>query len=60
MHLSDSLRAERSGDQSPVGAKFSAPVQTGSGAQSSSSTMDDGIFFGKNSCRGMALTTNPI
>ena len=28
---SDSLRAWRSGDRIPVGAKFSAPVQTGSG-----------------------------
>ena len=28
---SDSLRAGRSGDLIPVGARFSAPVQTGSG-----------------------------
>ena len=32
---SDSLRAGRSGDRIPVGARFSAPVQTGPGATQS-------------------------
>jgi hypothetical protein len=36
------LRAERSEDRIPVGAKFSAPVQTGPGAQSASYTMNIG------------------
>ena len=33
---SDSLQAGRSGDQIPVGAKFSAPIQTGPGARPAS------------------------
>ena len=45
MHLSNSLRAERSGDQIPVGAIFSAPVQAGSGAHPACSTMDNRILF---------------
>ena len=35
----DSLRAGRSGDRIPVGARFSAPVQTGIGAHPASCTM---------------------
>jgi hypothetical protein len=35
----DSLRAGRSGDRIPVGARFSAPVQTGRGANPASYTM---------------------
>jgi hypothetical protein len=35
---SDSLRAGRSGDRIPVGARFSAPVQTGPGAYPASYT----------------------
>jgi len=45
MHLSNSVLAESSGDQIPVGAKFSAPVQAGSGAYPASSTMDNRILF---------------
>jgi hypothetical protein len=40
------LRAGRSGDQIPVGAKFSAPVQTGPGAYPASCTMGTGSFPG--------------
>jgi hypothetical protein len=36
---SDSLRAGRSGDRIPVGARFSAPVQTSPGAHPASCTM---------------------
>jgi hypothetical protein len=39
---SDSLRAGRSGDRIPWGARFSAPVQTGPGANAPSYTMGTG------------------
>jgi len=42
----DWLRAGRSGDLIPVGARFSAPVQTGRGAHPASSTMGPGSFPG--------------
>jgi hypothetical protein len=44
--VSDSLRAGRSGDRIPVGARFSAHVQTGPGAQPASYTMGTGSFPG--------------
>ena len=40
------LRAGWSGDRLPVGARFSAPVQTGPGAHPASSTMGTGSFPG--------------
>jgi hypothetical protein len=43
---SDSLRAGRSGDQTPVAARFSAPVQTGPGAHAASYTTGIGFFPG--------------
>ena len=43
---SDWLQAGRSGDQIPVGARFSAPVQTGPGAHLASCTMSTGFFPG--------------
>jgi hypothetical protein len=43
---SDSLRAGRSGDRIPVGARFYAPVQTGPGAHPTSYTMRTGSFPG--------------
>ena len=43
---SDSLRAGRSGDRIPVGARFSAPVQTGPGAHPASCKMGTGSFPG--------------
>jgi hypothetical protein len=42
----DWLRAERSRDRIPVGAKFSAPAQTGAGAHPASCTMRTGSFLG--------------
>jgi hypothetical protein len=53
---SDWLRAGRSGDQIPVGAKFSAPVQTGPGAHSASCTMGTGSFPEVKRDRGVMLT----
>ena len=43
---SDSLRAGRSGDRIPVGARFSAPFQTDPGAHPASSKMGTGSFPG--------------
>jgi hypothetical protein len=43
---SDSLRAGRSGDRIPVGAKFSAPIQTGRGAYPASYTVGAVSFPG--------------
>ena len=44
----------------PGGAKFSAPLQTGSGAHSASCTMDTGSFPGVKSGRGVTLTPYPL
>ena len=41
---SDSLRTGRSEDRIPVGASFSAPVQTGPGAHPASYTIGTGSF----------------
>ena len=43
---SDSLRAGRSGDRIPVGARSFAPIQTGPGAYPASYTMGTGSFPG--------------
>ena len=55
---SDSLRAGRSGDRIPVGARFSAPVQTGSGTHPASYTMGTGSFPEVERPR-VALATHP-
>ena len=54
------LRAGWSGDRIPVGARFSAPVQTGPGAHPDSCTMGTGSFLGVKSGRGVTLTPHPL
>jgi hypothetical protein len=54
------LRAWRSGDRIPVGARFSAPVQTGPGAQPASCTMGTGPFPGVESGRGVTMIPHPL
>jgi len=43
-----------------VGARFSAPVQTGPGAHPASCTMGTGFFLGVKSSRGVRLTPHPF
>ena len=57
---SDCLRAGRSGDRIPVGARFSAPVQTGPEAHPASCTMGTGSFPGVSCGRGVTLTPHPL
>ena len=57
---SDWLRAGRSGDRIPVGASFSALVQTGPGAHPVSCTMGTGSFPVVKSGRGVTLTPHPL
>ena len=54
------LWAGRSGDRIPVGAIFSAPVQTVRGAHPASCTMGTGCFPGVKNGRGVLLTTHPL
>jgi len=54
------LRAERSWDRIPVGARFSAPVQTGPGAHPASCTVGTGFLPGVKSGRGVTLTPHPL
>jgi hypothetical protein len=57
---SDWLRAGQSGDRTPVGARFSAPVQTGPGAHPASCTIGTGSFPRVKSGRGATLTPHPL
>jgi len=43
-----------------VGARFSAPVQTGSEAHPASGTMGTGSFPGVRCCRGVTMTLHPL
>jgi hypothetical protein len=49
-----------SGDRIPVGARFSEPVQTGTGAHPASSTIGTGSSPGVKSGRGVTLTPHPL
>ena len=56
----DWIRAGRSWDRISVGARFSAPVQTGPGAHPTSCTIGTGSFPVLKSGRGVGLTTHPL
>ena len=58
--IATELRAGRSGDQIPVGARFPAHVQTGPGSHPASCTMGTGSFPGVKSGRGVTLTPHPL
>jgi hypothetical protein len=58
--IATELRAGRFGDRNPVGARFSAPVQTGTGAHPACCTMGTGPFPGVESGRGVTLTPHPL
>jgi len=48
------------GDRIPVGARFSAPVQTGPEAHPASCKMGTGSFSGASCGRGVTLTPQPL
>ena len=48
------------GDRIPVGARFSAPVQTGPGALPAYCAMGTGSFLGVKCGRGVTLSTHPL
>jgi len=54
------LRSGWSRDRILVGARFSAPVQTGAGAHPASCTMGTRSFPGVKSGRGVTLTPHPL
>ena len=58
--IATELRAGRSGDRIPVGARFSPPVNTGPGAHPASCTMGTGSFPGVKSGRGVTLTPHSL
>ena len=58
--IATELRAGRSGDRIPVGARFSSPIQTVPGAHPASCTMSTGSFPGVKSGRSVTLTTHPL
>jgi hypothetical protein len=56
---SDSLRAGRSGDRIPVGARFSAPVHTVPEGPLSLLYNGYRVFTGGKAAGGVVLTTHP-
>jgi hypothetical protein len=60
LSYSDWLRAWRSGDRIPVGARFSAPVQTDPESHTASCKMGNGSFPGASCGRDVTLTPHPL
>jgi hypothetical protein len=58
--IATELRAGRSGDRIPEGARFSAPVQIGPGAHPASCTMGTRSLPGVECGRGVTLTPHPL
>jgi hypothetical protein len=56
--IATELHAGRSGNLIPVEARFSAPVQSGSGAHPASCTIGTGSFPGVKSGRGVTLSSH--
>jgi len=57
--IATELRAGRSGDRIPMGARFYAPVQTGPGAHPASCTMGTGSFPGGKERPGCEVDPSP-
>jgi hypothetical protein len=55
----DSLRAGRSGDKIPVGERYSAPIQTGHGVHTASSTMGTVSFSSMFKKQNSYKSTSP-
>jgi len=58
--IATGYRLDGPGIESWWGARFSAPVQTGSGAHPASCTMGTGSFPGIKSSQGVMLTSHPL
>ena len=57
---SDSLRAGGSGDRIPDGARYSTPIQTGSGVHPPSCAMGTGSFLGVKAAGAWCWPHNPL
>ena len=60
IYICDWIRAGRSGDGIPLGARFSPPVQTGPGTHPAFCIMGTVSFPGVNSGRGVTLASHPL
>jgi hypothetical protein len=58
--IATELRAGRSGDRIPVGARFSAPVHSGPEAHPVSCKTGTGSFPGVRCGRGVTFTPHPL